>query len=75
MADGTVLIVGGTGGLGRELAAHYASQGREVIITGRDEGKAREIASGLGSSARAIGFDLAAPETMADALRDVGEVD
>ena len=36
MADGTVLIVGGTGGIGRELAAHYIDRGREVIITGRD---------------------------------------
>ena len=75
MADGTVLIVGGTGGLGRELAAHYADRGRDVIITGRDEGKAKEIASELGGDVSAIGFDLAAPETIADALREVGEVD
>ena len=36
MAEGTVLIVGGTGGIGRELAAHYVEKGRDVIITGRD---------------------------------------
>ena len=75
MADGTVLIVGGTGGLGRELAAHYADRGRHVIITGRDEGKAKEIASELGGNLSAIGFDLAAPESIADALRKVGEVE
>lgn len=75
MADGTVLIVGGTGGLGRELAAHYADRGRHVIITGRDEGKAKEIASELGGNISAIGFDLAAPESIADALEEVGEVD
>ena len=27
MADGSVLIVGGTAGLGRELAAHYRERG------------------------------------------------
>ena len=75
MADGTVLIVGGTGGIGRELAAHYVDDGREVIITGRDEARAKEIASDLGGKTSAIGFDLAAPETIAAALRDVGQVD
>ncbi len=75
MADGTVLIVGGTGGIGRELAAHYVDEGREVIITGRDEARAKEIASDLGGKTSAIGFDLAAPETIAAALRDVGQVD
>lgn len=75
MADGTVLIVGGTGGIGRELAAHYVDKGREVIITGRDEARAKEIASDLGGKTSAIGFDLAAPEAIAAALRDVGQVD
>ena len=40
MADGTVLIVGGTGGIGREIAAHYG-KGRDVIITGRDPTRPR----------------------------------
>ncbi len=75
MADGTVLIVGGTGGIGRELAAHYVDRGREVIITGRDEARAQEVASDIGGKTSAIGFDLAAPETISAALRDVGEVD
>ena len=30
MADGVVLIVGGTGGLGRELAARYQERGAQV---------------------------------------------
>ncbi len=75
MADGTVLIVGGTGGLGREVAAHYADQGREVIITGRDPAKTREVAADLGSNTGSIAFDLAQPETIAAALSEVGNVD
>ncbi|MGH8871193.1 MAG: SDR family oxidoreductase [Acidimicrobiia bacterium] len=75
MADGAVLIVGGTGGLGRELAAHYVDRGREVIITGRDADKAASIASDLGGKASGLGFDLSQPETIAVALDGVGAVD
>jgi NAD(P)-dependent dehydrogenase (short-subunit alcohol dehydrogenase family) len=75
MADGAVLIVGGTGGLGRELAAHYVDQGREVIITGRDQDRASSIASELGGKASGLGFDLAHPETIAGALEGIGDVD
>lgn len=75
MADGAVLIVGGTGGLGRELAAHYVDKGREVIITGSDQGRAEAIAAELGGQTRGIGFDLGRPETIASALEGVGDVD
>ncbi|HET9203604.1 MAG TPA: SDR family oxidoreductase [Acidimicrobiia bacterium] len=75
MADGTVLIVGGTGGIGRELAAHYIDRGREVIITGRDPANAEAAASDLGGKARGMGFDLGQPETIATALEGVGDVD
>ncbi len=75
MADGTVLIVGGTGGLGREVAAHYAKEGREVIITGRDPARTQEVAADLGRNTSSIAFDLAEPETIAAALSEVGNVD
>jgi NAD(P)-dependent dehydrogenase (short-subunit alcohol dehydrogenase family) len=75
MADGIVLIVGGTEGIGRQLASHYLERGREVVITGRDAAKCEAIASDLGSQAGGIGFDLAKPETIADALAGVGPVD
>jgi len=75
MADGAVLIVGGTGGLGRQLAAHYADKGREVIITGSDQGRAEAIATELGGKTRGLGFDLGRPETIAAALEGVGNVD
>jgi NAD(P)-dependent dehydrogenase (short-subunit alcohol dehydrogenase family) len=75
MADGIVLIVGGTEGIGRQLASHYLERGREVVITGRDAAKCEAIASDLGSQAGGIGFDLAQPETIADALAGIGPVD
>ena len=75
MANGSVVVVGGTVGLGRELAQAYADEGREVVVTGRDQGRAEEAASEIGGRTRGLGFDLAEPHTIADALADVGAVD
>jgi len=75
MANGSVVVVGGTVGLGRELAQAYADESREVVVTGRDQGRAEASAKEIGGSARGIGFDLAAPHTIAAALADVGPVD
>jgi len=72
---GTVVIVGGTQGLGRELAQSYADDGRDVIVTGRDQSRADAAAGQIGGSTRGIGFDLAEPHTIAGHLEDVGEVD
>lgn len=74
MADGSVLIVGGTSGLGRDIAAHYLKQGSPVTITGRDDERAAAVADELGDGARGIGFDLAKPDTIAPALDDVDQV-
>jgi NAD(P)-dependent dehydrogenase (short-subunit alcohol dehydrogenase family) len=72
MSAGTVVVVGGTSGLGLELARHYAEQGRPVVITGRDEQRAKAAAAELGASA--VVFDLARPHEIAAALADVGPV-
>ena len=75
MANGSVVVVGGTQGLGRELAQSYADEGREVIVTGRDQSRAGATAQEIGGNTRGLGFDLAEPHTIADALASVGEVD
>src|ERR671922_2176851 len=74
MATGTVVIVGGTQGLGRELAQSYADEGRDVIVTGRDQSRSEAAAQEIGGTTRGIGFDLADPHTIAAALESVGEV-
>jgi NAD(P)-dependent dehydrogenase (short-subunit alcohol dehydrogenase family) len=74
MAAGTVLIVGGTQGLGRELAQAYAAEGREVVVTGRDQARAESAAAEIGGNTRGLGFDLADPHAIAERLADVGEV-
>ena len=75
MTRRSVVIVGGTSGIGRELAQTLVERGDDVVLTGRDEGRARAEAAGIGSSARGIGLDLARLEEIGDRLADVGSVD
>ena len=72
---GNVVIVGGTQGLGRELAQSYADEGRGVVVTGRDQARAEAAAKEIGGSTRGIGFDLAEPHSIASRLGDVSDVD
>jgi len=75
MATGSVVIVGGTQGQGRELAQSYADDGRDVVVTGRDQSRADAAAKEIGGRTRGIGFDLAEPHAIADHLAEVGDVD
>ena len=75
MASGSVVVVGGTRGLGREVAQFYADQGRDVVITGREDASTKAIAEEIGNSTRGIGLDLAEPHAIAERLADVGEVE
>lgn len=74
MAD-AVVVVGGTRGLGRELAQYYADRGRDVVITGRDAAGAEACAAEIGGATRGIALDLAEPQTIAERLGDVGDVE
>ena len=75
MASKSVVVVGGTRGLGREVAQFYADQGRDVVVSGRDASAAEACAAEIGGSTRGIGLDLAEPQTLAERLADVGEVE
>jgi NAD(P)-dependent dehydrogenase (short-subunit alcohol dehydrogenase family) len=71
---GSVVVIGGTAGLGLEVARHYADRDRDVVITGRDGSRAEAVAGQLGDRATGLGFDLAQPETIGPALKEVGSV-
>jgi NAD(P)-dependent dehydrogenase (short-subunit alcohol dehydrogenase family) len=74
MATGSVVVVGGTRGLGREVAQFYAGQGREVVITGRDTDAAGACAAEIGGATRSAALDLAEPHAIADRLAGVENV-
>jgi NAD(P)-dependent dehydrogenase (short-subunit alcohol dehydrogenase family) len=76
MADpGAVVIIGGTAGIGLEIARHYAARGLEVVISGRDPDRAKGVAAELGGRTVGIGLDLTRPEECASPLADIGPVD
>jgi len=76
MADGAVVVVGGTRAIGLEIARRYAQRGFPVVLTGRDPASAAAaVASIAGAGAvSGIAFDLADPATIAAALASVGPV-
>jgi uncharacterized oxidoreductase len=47
LTGNTILITGGTSGIGLELARQLLVMGNTVIVTGRDPGKIAEVKSGL----------------------------
>lgn len=67
------LIVGGSGGLGRVIAQHFADRGDDVVITSRDKARAETVAARIG--ARGLALDLAQPETISASLAEVAAVD
>ncbi|MET9908971.1 SDR family oxidoreductase [Streptomyces sp. NPDC006476] len=69
----SVLVVGGTSGIGREFARARAERGDEVVLTGRDAERAATVAKETG--ARGLALDLSRPREIAEALADVGRVD
>jgi NAD(P)-dependent dehydrogenase (short-subunit alcohol dehydrogenase family) len=74
MAEGSVVVIGGTGGIGREIARAYLDRGADVVITGSNQDHADAIAGELGEGVRGLGFDLGIPETIAPALAGLGPV-
>jgi NAD(P)-dependent dehydrogenase (short-subunit alcohol dehydrogenase family) len=74
MSDGAVVIVGGTSGLGLDLARHYVEAGRTVVVTGRHPERAEAAASELGVTG--LTFDLAEPHAIAGCIEGIdGQVD
>ena len=71
----TVLVVGGTRGIGREIARKYADAGDSVVLTGRDPDRAESVAKEIGGDVRGIALELARPTGIAAALSDVDRVD
>lgn len=71
----SVVVIGGTRGIGREIAQHFAHRDCTVVLSGRDAGEAAAVAKELGGRSRGIGVDLTRPTEIANALSDLGQVD
>lgn len=74
MSDRTIVVVGGTSGIGLELAKDIVAKGDRVVITGRDEARTKEIAATLGGNAEGIALDISEPHSIAGQLAGLGQV-
>jgi NAD(P)-dependent dehydrogenase (short-subunit alcohol dehydrogenase family) len=71
----TLVVIGGTSGIGREIARRASARGDEVVLSGREPERAAAVARDIGGDARGIAVDLAEPAGLAAQLTDIGKVD
>jgi len=71
---GSAVVIGGTSGIGKELATALARRGEEVVIAGRDPARAQAVAANIAGKVRGRAVDLAEPSAIAAALAEVGPV-
>jgi NAD(P)-dependent dehydrogenase (short-subunit alcohol dehydrogenase family) len=74
MDGAATVIIGGTAGLGRDLAALCLEKGHRVVIAGRDETRCADIAAGLHPECEHVALDLSDPRSIAGALAGIGDV-
>ena len=74
MADRTtLLVIGGTSGIGREIASRAVQRGERVFLTGRDAARTKLIADEVGATGLTV--DLSRPMEVADRLAGIDTVD
>jgi len=71
----SVVVVGGTAGIGRQIARYYADAGHRVTLTGRDADRAAAAAKEVGGEVTGLALDLTVPRDIAPALAGIGAVD
>ena len=71
----SVVVVGGTSGIGREVARYFADRGDHVTLTGRDAGRSAVVAKEIGGDTTGLALDLAEPKGIASVLAGIDAVD
>src|SRR5665213_2292010 len=74
MSDKTIVVVGGTSGIGLEIVKDIVARGNRVVMTGRDQKRTEEIAASVGSEVTGIALDISEPNTIAGQLSGIGAV-
>jgi len=70
----SAVIIGGTSGLGRQVAQVLAARGDNVVITGRDKAKTQAVAAQIGGQTLGLALDLAVPNEIAGRLAEIKSV-
>src|SRR3954468_6177858 len=74
MTGKTVLITGGTSGIGKATALGLASMGARVLITGRDPQRTENTAREIRASGGTVGVFVAGLSVQSEVRRLAGEV-
>jgi len=74
VSERTIVVVGGTSGIGLEIAREIVARGDRVVLTGRDLDRARHVAASVGDRATGVAVDISEPETIAERLSGIGAV-
>jgi len=69
------VVIGGTAGIGLEVARARAARGDDVVLTGRDPERSAEVAKSVEGDVSGLAVDLNDTHGLAAALAEVGEVD
>ncbi|WP_420639536.1 SDR family oxidoreductase [Candidatus Poriferisocius sp.] len=73
--DRSVVVVGGTSGMGYATAALFAEQGARIAVVGRDADKAAQAAAALGGDVVAAGLDAADADALGEFMGGLAAVD
>ncbi|WP_249801040.1 SDR family NAD(P)-dependent oxidoreductase [Kitasatospora humi] len=68
-----IVVTGGGTGIGKAIAAAFAAQGDQVVITGRRKDVLDQAVAELGGDVRAAAFDAADPAQVEAALAELPE--
>jgi NAD(P)-dependent dehydrogenase (short-subunit alcohol dehydrogenase family) len=69
------VVIGGTAGIGLEVARARAARGDEVVLTGRDPQRSAAVAAAVDGAVSGLAVDLNDTQGVAPALDGVGAVD
>ena len=79
LANKSIVIIGGTSGLGLSAANACAAAGAQLVIVGRDDEHAQPARTTLGNAARVLVGDAMSPQTsdgaISTALKEFGRFD
>jgi NAD(P)-dependent dehydrogenase (short-subunit alcohol dehydrogenase family) len=74
MSGKTIVVVGGTSGIGLEIVKDIVAHGDRVVMTGRDQQRTDEIAASIDGDVTAVALDISEPGSIAGQLASVGQV-
>ncbi|MFI9801761.1 SDR family NAD(P)-dependent oxidoreductase [Streptomyces sp. NPDC052302] len=67
----TVVVTGGSGGMGSSHVRGYHAEGANVVIAGRDDDAGRDLAARLGQRALSVHLDVTSEDDWAALVREV----